>query len=87
MDPSIVAAKERVHAAEEAERQADRALMGARNAVRDARAHVKQLEMEAAEDARLAKIKQHQAGQLGKSAKGLGRKSCSSSGCGNVLLI
>lgn len=67
-----------MQAAEEAERQADRALMAARSAVRDAREHVKQLEMEAAEEARLAKIKQHQAGEIGKSARGLGRESISS---------
>lgn len=73
-DPSIVAARERVHAAEEAERQADRALIQARRAVQDAREHVKQIEREAAEEARLATIKQHQAADVGKSARGLGRK-------------
>ena len=73
-DPSISAARERVHTAEEAERQADRALSSARRAVQDAREHVKRLEREAAEEARLATIKQHQAADIGRSAKGLGRK-------------
>ena len=48
--------------------------MQARTAVREAREHVLRLEREAAEEARLAKIKQHQAGEIGRSAKGLGRK-------------
>ena len=73
-DPSIGAARERVHAAEEAERQADRALVSARRAVQEAREHVKHLEREAAEEARLATIKQHQAADIGRSAKGLGRE-------------
>ena len=47
--------------------------MQARTAVRDARAHVKRLENEAAEEARLAKIKQKQAASLGKRGKMLGR--------------
>ena len=61
-------------AAEEAERQADKALISARNAVRDAREHVLRLEREAEEEARLARIKQKQAGEIGRSAKGLGRE-------------
>ena len=52
---------------------ADRALNQARRAVRDARAHVKRLEHEAQEEARLAKIKQKQASDLGKRGKMLGR--------------
>ena len=42
--------------------------------MREAREHVKRLEREAAEEARLAKIKQKQAGALGKRGKMLGRK-------------
>jgi hypothetical protein len=49
-DPSIVTARERVLGAEAAERDADRALMQARAAVREAREHIKRLEREAAEE-------------------------------------
>ncbi|KAI9903434.1 hypothetical protein N3K66_002786 [Trichothecium roseum] len=73
LDPSIVAARERVMSAEAAEVEADRALDAARSSVRDARAEMVRLEDEAREDARRAKIKQHQAGELSKRGKGLGR--------------
>lgn len=73
-DPSITAARQRVAAAENAEREADRALIAARNSVREAKEHVKALEREAAEEARLAKIKQHEARDISKRAKPLGRK-------------
>ena len=59
--------------AEAAERDADRALFVAKNAVREAREHVHRLEREAAEEARLAKIKQGEAKALGKKGKLLGR--------------
>ncbi|KAG9777201.1 hypothetical protein KCU88_g4561, partial [Aureobasidium melanogenum] len=72
-DPSIVDARQRVAQAERAEQEADRALVQARAAVRDARAHVKVLEQEAAEEARLAKIKQQNAKDISKRAKPLGR--------------
>ncbi|KAF2117901.1 hypothetical protein BDV96DRAFT_406095 [Lophiotrema nucula] len=72
-DASIAAARTRVMEAEAAEREADRALFAARAAVRDAREQVKRLEREAAEEARLAKIKQKQAHQIGKRGKALGR--------------
>jgi len=72
-DSSITTARERVLSAEAAERDADRALLTARTSVREAREHVKRLEREAAEEARLAKIKQKQAGALGKRGKMLGR--------------
>lgn len=72
-DPSIGNARERVMLAETAERDADRALVAAKAAVRDARADVKRLEHEAAEEARLAKIKQGQAASLSKRGKMLGR--------------
>lgn len=49
-DPSVVTARQRVSDAEAAEREADRALMQARAAVRDARDHVKRLEREAGEE-------------------------------------
>jgi hypothetical protein len=49
-DPSIRAAHDRVVSAEAAEREADKALLNARVAVREARAHVKRLEKEAAEE-------------------------------------
>jgi len=73
-DPAITAARKRVIDAEAAEREADRALIAARNAVAEAKAIVKQLEQEAAEDARLARIKQEQAAKLGERAEPLGRK-------------
>ena len=59
--------------AEAAERDADRALAAARVAVKEAREHIKRLEREAAEEARLAKIKQDQARSMTKRGKGLGR--------------
>jgi hypothetical protein len=49
-DPSIVQAKQRIADAELAERNADRALIQARAAVRDARNDIKRLEREAAEE-------------------------------------
>ncbi|EXJ80768.1 hypothetical protein A1O3_07052 [Capronia epimyces CBS 606.96] len=72
-DPSIVSARERVASAERAEHEADRALVQARAAVREARDHVKLIEHEAAEEARLAKIKQKNAKDISKRAKPLGR--------------
>lgn len=74
MDPSIVAARERVMSAEMAEREADRALMAARDSVREAREHVRRLELEAQEEARRAKIKQQQAKEVSKRGKQLGRR-------------
>ncbi|KAM7197936.1 hypothetical protein V8F20_006384 [Naviculisporaceae sp. PSN 640] len=73
MDPSIVAARERVMTAESAERDADRALMAARESVRQAREHVRRLELEAEEEARRAKIKQYHAKEVSKRGKQLGR--------------
>ncbi|CAA9964259.1 hypothetical protein PTNB85_06353 [Pyrenophora teres f. teres] len=72
-DPSIATAKQSLMNAEAAERDADRALFVARNAVREAREHVARLEREAGEEARLAKIKQGEAKALGKKGKLLGR--------------
>ncbi|CAI6338344.1 unnamed protein product [Periconia digitata] len=73
-DASIVAARERVLTAEAAEREADRALFAAKAAVREARDHVRRLELEAAEEAKRAKLKQSQAKAIGKRGKALGRK-------------
>lgn len=73
MDPSILQARERVMSAENAEREADRALMAARESTREAREHVRRLELEAKEDARKAKIKQHHAKEVSKRGKQLGR--------------
>ncbi|KAH9895380.1 hypothetical protein F4778DRAFT_746536 [Xylariomycetidae sp. FL2044] len=73
VDPSIVQARERVMTAETAEREADRALEAARLRVREARADVKRLELEAAEEARRAKIKQYHAKEVSKRGKQLGR--------------
>lgn len=72
-DPSIAAARERVFAAERAERDADLALQQARVSVRDARDHVKRLELEAEAEAKAARLKQGQAKDLGRRAKPLGR--------------
>lgn len=49
-DPTIAHARDRVMSAENAEREADRALVQARAAVREAREHIKLLEREAAEE-------------------------------------
>jgi hypothetical protein len=49
-DPSIVAAKEKVTDAQDAEKAADKALNEARNAVKEAVDHVKRLEKEIAEE-------------------------------------
>ncbi|KAI2468117.1 hypothetical protein F4781DRAFT_280435 [Annulohypoxylon bovei var. microspora] len=73
MDPSIIQAREHVMQAETAERDADRALESARIRVREARAEVKRLELEAAEEARRAKIKQYHAREVSKRGKQLGR--------------
>jgi hypothetical protein len=73
-DPAITSARQRVIDAESAEREADRALMTARNAVAEAKAIVKRLEQEAAEEARLARVKQEQAAKLGQRAHPLGSK-------------
>ncbi|KAK3396655.1 hypothetical protein B0T20DRAFT_276454 [Sordaria brevicollis] len=73
VDPSIMQARERVMMAEAAERDADRALMAARESVRQAREHVRALELEAQEEARRAKIKQYHAKEVSKMGKKLGR--------------
>ncbi|KAH6662023.1 hypothetical protein B0J14DRAFT_554480 [Halenospora varia] len=72
-DASIIAARERVQNAERMERDADKALIHARAAVKEAREHVKRIEREASEEARLAKIKQKEAHNISKRARPLGR--------------
>ena len=74
MDPSIVQARERVLGAENAEREADRALVAARESTRLAREHVRMVELEAQEDARKAKLKAKYAQEVSKRGKQLGRK-------------
>lgn len=71
-DPSIRDAHDRVKNAEVAEREADKALIHARNVAKDAREQVKRLEREAAEDARMAKIKQKESRAISKRAGKLG---------------
>ncbi|PVG02547.1 hypothetical protein CPB86DRAFT_780505 [Serendipita vermifera] len=56
-DPTLDAARGKVHAAELAEKEADKALVAARAAVVEARRHVEILEKEANEQARLAQQK------------------------------
>ncbi|KAJ6114030.1 hypothetical protein N7523_007347 [Penicillium sp. IBT 18751x] len=73
-DPSIQAAHEQVLIAEAAEKEADKALLASKRAVKEAREHIKHLEREAAEEARLARIKQDQAKSISKRAKPLGRE-------------
>ncbi|KAF9527293.1 hypothetical protein CPB83DRAFT_907704 [Crepidotus variabilis] len=72
-DPSIRNARQTIADAENAEKEADRALVEARNRTRLAREHIKVLEREAEEDARRAKAKAAEARVINKSAKGLGR--------------
>ncbi|KAG8748627.1 hypothetical protein FRC10_000018 [Ceratobasidium sp. 414] len=72
-DPTVMAARQKLTAAEEAEHEADRALEASRRAVLAARDHCKQLETQAIEEARLAKAKRTEARGLGKQVKGLGR--------------
>lgn len=73
--------------AEARERDADRALNQARIAVREAREHVRRIEVEAKEEARLARIKQDQAKDLGKRGKMLGRKFFFFFECHLVMLL
>lgn len=74
-DPSIVAARERVLAAERAGKDADIALQQARHSVRDAREHVRRLEAEAQAESKAAAIKASQAKSLKKQTKPLGSRS------------
>lgn len=73
LDPSIVQAREHVMGAEAAEREAERALITARESIRSAQEEVRRLEIEAKEEARMAKIKQHHAKEVSKRGKMLGK--------------
>jgi len=72
-DPTILAAREKVTAAEEAEREADRILAAAHQAVLQAREHARKLEIEAEQEARLAKIKQDESKNISQRSGVLGR--------------
>ncbi|KAJ6630580.1 hypothetical protein B0H10DRAFT_1774475 [Mycena sp. CBHHK59/15] len=72
-DPTIMAARDKVTTAENAEAEADRALMQARAMVREAKDHIHFLEREAAEEAKRATAKQAESHNVSKSAAGLGR--------------
>ncbi|PBK73589.1 uncharacterized protein ARMOST_00410 [Armillaria ostoyae] len=72
-DPTILAARQKVTDASNAERDADRALSQARNSVKEAREHVKNLEREAREGTKRAKFKQAQSEVVSKTARALGR--------------
>lgn len=72
-DPSISAARERVMQAEATEKEADRALIAARASVKQAREHVRRLELEAEAEAKAAKIKQKEAQKIGQRSSMLGR--------------
>ena len=61
-------------AAEQAERDADHALQQARLRVREAREHVRRLELEAQAEAKAAAVKAGQARDLNRRAKPLGRR-------------
>lgn len=73
-DPSLVAARERVPAAEQAEKGADIALQQTRLSARDAREHVHRLVAEAEAEAKAARLKQGQAHNLDSRAKPVGRE-------------
>lgn len=73
-DPSIIVARERVLAAEQAEKDADIALQQTRLSVRDAREHVHRLVAEAEAEAKAARLKQGQAQNLDRRAKPVGRE-------------
>ncbi|PFH49748.1 hypothetical protein AMATHDRAFT_146954 [Amanita thiersii Skay4041] len=72
-DPKLIAARQMVEDALTAERLADKALMEARNKVREAKEHVRNLEQEAHEEAMRAKARHAEAKMVSKSAKGLGK--------------
>ncbi|KAJ6624083.1 hypothetical protein B0H10DRAFT_2213129 [Mycena sp. CBHHK59/15] len=72
-DPQVLIAREKVATAEEAEKEADRALLHARARVREALQHIKALEAETKEEALRAKAKQVVAKLVSKDARGLGR--------------
>ncbi|KAJ7745678.1 hypothetical protein B0H16DRAFT_1557819 [Mycena metata] len=72
-DPTVVAARQKVASAAEAEAEADRAILHARARVRDAMESIKVLEDEAQAEANRAKAKNVVARLVSKDARGLGR--------------
>ncbi|KAF7852946.1 hypothetical protein EAF04_010823 [Stromatinia cepivora] len=72
-DPVIAAAEQRIINAEQMEREADRALINAREAVREAREHMRHLKLEMEAQAKALKVRQGQANNIYKRAKPLGR--------------
>ncbi|KAK0476731.1 hypothetical protein IW261DRAFT_1566806 [Armillaria novae-zelandiae] len=72
-NPTILAARQKVKDASNAERDADLALSQARNSVKEAREHVKNLEREAREGTKRAKVKQAESEVVSKTARALGR--------------
>ncbi|KAJ7018821.1 hypothetical protein C8F04DRAFT_1242995 [Mycena alexandri] len=72
-DPTVVAARQKVASAAEAEAEADRAVLHARARVRDAMESIKVLEEEAQAEANRAKAKNVVARLVSKDARGLGR--------------
>ncbi|KAJ7471492.1 hypothetical protein B0H11DRAFT_1812259 [Mycena galericulata] len=72
-DPKVVMAREKIATAQEAEMEADRALLHARARVRDALTHIKVLEEEAKEEAMRAKAKQAESKVVSRHAGTLGR--------------
>ncbi|KAG8948507.1 hypothetical protein FRC04_009716 [Tulasnella sp. 424] len=66
-------AREKVHAAEEAEREALRMLGAARSAVKEAKDHIERLATQADEEARRAGMKQKEAQALRNDTRHLGR--------------
>ncbi|KAB8304144.1 hypothetical protein EYC80_003564 [Monilinia laxa] len=72
-DPIIAAAEQRIINAEQMEREADRALVNAREAVAEAREHMRQLKSEMEAQAKALKVRQGQANNIYKRAKPLGR--------------
>ncbi|KAJ7227448.1 hypothetical protein GGX14DRAFT_555999 [Mycena pura] len=72
-DPKVLLAREKVAAASEAEREADRAVLHARARVRDALTEVEKLNEEAKEESMRAKAKHAETTLVSKAARALGR--------------
>ncbi|KAL7621494.1 hypothetical protein AAE478_008817 [Parahypoxylon ruwenzoriense] len=87
VDPSIVQTREHMMRAESAESDADRALEAARVRVRETHVEVKRLGLEAAEEARRAKVKQYHAREVSKRGKQLGRHDLLSRSPGFIRFV
>ncbi|KAM3088644.1 hypothetical protein ACMFMG_000280 [Clarireedia jacksonii] len=72
-DPVLAEAEQRIINAERREREADIALINAREAVKEAREHMAKLRTELAEQAKALKARQGAANDMYKRAKPLGR--------------